>query len=691
MMKQRILPYLWMMAALMVWGHAHAQEKAIAGIHVLASARPESVIIRWAPTNPLVWSLGNRYGYRLIRYTVFKDNQLDTSAQVATRLLTAQPLKPQPLQAWESLVSQDKYAAIAAQAMYGDHFELTTPSDDQVSFLNQASQEDNRFGFSLMCADLSAPVAEAMALRWVDTAITPGERYVYKVSLYENPTTYPVDTGSYYIDPQAVVTLTPVRDLQVQPGDRAIQLSWESYYHKKIYVSYVVERSEDEGKTYGRRDDVPFINISQNTNSRRTYFLDSLTENLKVYYYRIKGITSFGETGPPSVPIQAVGIPSTQGVPAVIRSGVPAANGSVVLQWAYPENLAQHLKGFQVERGATHKGPFIPVHKQLLEPALRQFVDPQPQATNYYRIKAMGIDSMTTASMPFLVQPEDVVPPSAPTALAGWIDDQGIVYLHWQPNVESDISGYRVFRANQAVNGFIQVTPKEQVVNQYTDTINLHTLTRMIYYKIVAEDHHGNRSDYSTVLALPRPDKIPPASPVFIDVVTQDNTVSLTWSKSPSEDVESYELKRIHQDDTVLVQAFKGDVQSYKDQALSPGAYVYCIQVTDHAGLHSSPVATHVQVKPTYAELAPPPLKTQVDRTARCIKLSWRELVPQAEHVIVYRAEDDGPLRFYQTVTNGHTFLDKSLTIHTQYRYRLKWVLPDGQALPLSEPIVVNY
>jgi hypothetical protein len=64
------------------------------------------------------------------------------------------------------------------------------------------------------------------------------------------------------------------------------------------------------------------------------------------------------------------------------------------------------------------------------------------------------------------------------------VDSTGRVVLHGEPNTEKDLYGYRVYRANFLSEEFSQVTVGPVPDTVFTDTINVRTLTRSVYYKV---------------------------------------------------------------------------------------------------------------------------------------------------------------------------------------------------------------
>ena len=66
--------------------------------------------------------------------------------------------------------------------------------------------------------------------------------------------------------------------------------------------------------------------------------------------------------------------------------------------------------------------------------------------------------------------------------------------------MKADLYGYRVFRANSKHEEFSQITVESVFYSHYTDTISLQTLTKKVYYKILAVDQRQNWSEFSSIL-----------------------------------------------------------------------------------------------------------------------------------------------------------------------------------------------
>ncbi|NJK94454.1 MAG: hypothetical protein HC905_05555 [Bacteroidales bacterium] len=79
----------------------HAQDTVRYGIKVIARAKTDSVLLRWAPLNYESWQHGMKTGYMVERYTMLRDGKMPDNKQKV--ILTPQPVKIYDRQQWEKL------------------------------------------------------------------------------------------------------------------------------------------------------------------------------------------------------------------------------------------------------------------------------------------------------------------------------------------------------------------------------------------------------------------------------------------------------------------------------------------------------------------------------------------------------------------------------------------------------------
>lgn len=659
---------------------------------ILTRAQKDKILIRWAPENAVAWKFANKYGYTLERYTILRDSTLVNPVEKTT-LGVFQPL---PKASWENVIDLNDYAAVAAQAIYGEGFELTQNySSDVIQVVNKTKEQEQRFSFALYAADQSFRVAEMCGLAFTDRLAKKNERYLYKVFANIPPEIYSIDSASVYIGLSQFAPLPKPIDVQALFGDRAVMLKWNREFFEREYNSFIIERSEDNGKTFKRISKEPVINTftQENPNSKSFYKLDSI-ENYKTYSYRVIGISSFGEQGPPSEVVTGRGEQPIQSTAQIINHQIE--ENTVNFQWAFDDATQKLIDGFVIQRGNNVNGPFLPIEEKL-DPTNRQFKDKMPEATNYYRVGLIVRDREINFSFPYLVQLEDSIPPVTPINVVGEVDTLGVVTLSWADNEESDLQGYRVYRSNFKNAEFSQVTSSPTPSSLWRDTISLKNLSKKIYYKVSAVDFRNNTSEYSDMVEIAKPDIVPPVPPVFASVSSQKEGILLKWINSSSEDVQSHELyrRKLKETSWTKIMDFKlTDSSEYLDKSVEPKVkYQYTLVAKDQGGLESLPSApvTSIQVVGDIVKFDKATISVYRDRKE--IELEWRiENKSQIRGFLVYRAANGSSLTLYKRIDSIETnFIDNQLKINTDYKYRLKPVLNDGSYGQWSEELKVRY
>jgi fibronectin type 3 domain-containing protein len=681
-------------------GRSGAQRKAAAKqpqVAVLARPLKDSILLRWAPTTEVWWSRANVNGYMIKRYTVLRNGVLLQRPEVA--LLTPQPLHPLPLPAWEKVVKEnEKYGSIAAQALYGTNFEVELPDKhspaDVMALYHRAQELQSRFSFALFAADQSFPVARAAALGFVDHTANPREKYLYQVYIPAGAAGPASDTGFVFTGYADYHPLPAPRDLRAVNAQKSVLLSWNKNLFEHVFSAYLVERSDDEGKTFRNLEETPVVNAEEDTAKagaqQQCFRIDTVQQMEHRYVYRVKGISPFGEVSPPSDTAQVYVTAMLTTQPG-ITDAVVLDNNRVSLQWYMPPGKAR-IKGFEMERASAVNKPYKKINQAVLKATDSVFVDMAPLAANYYRVKVVTENGQVAYSLPHFVQLADSTPPAPPVGLAGKISGKGVVQLSWTANTERDIYAYRVFRANVPTAEFVQVTKEPLLRNSFTDTININTLTKYVYYKIVALDGHYNPSDFSMPLQLKRPDIIPPVPPSFTDLRAGENGIYLQWQRSTSEDVVQHELLRSKDTAWQLIQVFAlpDTTGAYTDTTALPGiTYHYTVAAVDDSHLRSlsKPVsAARINIEGATR----PVLRAAIDREHKRIVLRWQRAGEITKYWL-YRAEPGKPYRLYSTLAgNENAFTDGSLFINTIYRYKLK-SFDKQQNSAMSEEVQVQY
>jgi fibronectin type 3 domain-containing protein len=655
---------------------------------VIVRPASDSITLRWAPLNADHWQMANKYGYTIERFALVRNGKVVRPSE--RKMLTTAPVKPVPEEQWEKFTG-NKYGMIAAQALYGETFELNIEHTDVMQIVNKAKENEQRFSIALFCADMSPVIAKAQGLYFSDKQIEKNVKYLYRISVIT-----PTDTlkGSVLIDPSQKYQLPSIANVTGQTTGNVVTLRWNQLEYASLYTTYSVERSED-GKTFSQVTDIPGVTLSKKgQDSKYQYAVDTLATIGKEYNYRIRGITPFGEYGPAS---NIVNVKGNKVVTSsvFITSALSTDNKSIDVQWEFPEAENEALAGFEVTRSATSSGTYKTINKTLLPSSLRGYKDITPQQSNYYKLKAKTLDGTEITSMPYLAMLVDSIPPAIPTGMKGKVDEYGNVSISWKPNLDADIYGYRIYRAYYQSEEFALMTGDPVKDTTFTDKVELKSLNEKIHYQVMAIDKNQNHSGLSAILSLALPDKVPPMPAVWLPVKSTKEGVVLTWQPSGSQDVVKYEVYRKGDEGQWMRLITKptgtDSVYMYTDQSLSnSNVQHYTIVAVDESGLESPPtpaVTGFMLPKPKPAvEMNEP----TIDRVNKRIILSWTYSQQDVASYRIYKKSDASEVQLYRTVKVGE-FSDSGVTIGGQYSYQVMAVFHNGALSEMSKVIKIIF
>jgi len=661
-----------------------------AQLNLIGKSYGDSVVLRWAPTTPGAWSYLNKTGYVIERASFTDENNFNPAEY---QRLSDVPLLPLPLADWEGIVNQgpDKeLSAIAAQAVYGKSFNTAG-----ATLFDAADEFANRYSFALLSADLSAVTAEALGLRFSDKSVEKGRYYIYRVYPVIPGTNYHIDTAFLVLQNLPVTPVPQPKIEKVYEGELNINIAWEKASHEPVFSAYYIERSED-GVNFDPLNKIPFINPeSDNIENKSTLFqyTDSIPENYKPYFYRLIGITPFGEKSPPSEVFRAMGRDKTPPPAPINVKANQIGDGAVEITWELSEKVPD-LDGFYIGRGDDLDKNFQPIHDQKIPKDSTSFIDYNSDrlSGNYYVVAAVDTAGNGSISMVSYAAVVDSIPPAAPKGLGGTIDSTGVVTLTWELGDEIDLAGYMVYFTNAADHVYSTVNQAPLADTIYTDTIQIKTLTRHVYYKIKAVDTRWNYSDYSDALELTRPDIIPPTTPVFSNYKLTEDGINLEWIPSSSEDVMGYDLEIYSNQELVrVVYVEKRDslqLYTYIDKKIEPGnLYTYVVKAVDESGLRSEPSnplsVKSVDFKPKESI---DNLSILIIQSENSVQLNWSyDPAEKLKRFILYRAVEGATFVTYKSLSpTENSFKDSMIRKGIKYEYTIKAVYDNGKQTPFS-------
>ncbi|MCZ7556269.1 MAG: hypothetical protein M5R41_07700 [Bacteroidia bacterium] len=660
-----------------------------ARVMLLAKRTDEGVVLRWAPDKPGAFHILNSYGYIIERVRVNADGSISDDG-VST--LTPEPLRPWSLDEWKRRIMQDTSQialAVAAQLMHGTFFTPPKNPDDQLEVLrNGVRDAENRFGFALMLADTDPRIAEGMALRFVDRDVRSGERVVYRIMPAQQAKDYSIDTAVIVVEVGEIESNPAPQNLRFISHDGSITLQWDQH-PLSPYSAWLVERSDDDGRSWSIRTKNPHIIVAPAGEERS--ITPSYQDNIAVtnyirYRYRVRGINAFGERSEAAEVTAWSADQQGPGAP-VIRKAKQIARNGVLLEWEAASD-AQDLHGYVVARAANPKSgtPFTPLHEGILSPDTRFFFDNEANdRAAWYSVTAVDTAGNKSESIRTYVQIIDSLPPAAPTGITARVDSAGLVTIRWTRNTEEDIDGYRVLWANDLSHEFSQLTPHIHRDTMITHQITLQTSTPHVYYKVQAVDTRYMHSEPSAVVEVQRPDILPPDAPVFTDVRVSDAQVELQWARSGSEDVRAQRLERRSTgSDWQLIATPDTATGSYVDVDIERGTeYEYRITAIDVSGLEAHCPRT-VRGRPydTGVRDAVQSLHAAYDEARGKVIVSWSyPAAPREDYwFVIYRGVGNETPQQYTTASHDSSEWSEPVRPGETYHYAVRVKSGSGES-----------
>jgi hypothetical protein len=643
----------------------------------------KTVLFRFAPANVETWIATMEQGIK-IKKLVAPKNATPDSLYFKQHEHESQVIYVMPISKKDTLWQRWTKQNPQAKMLYD--FWTKVPDGDKTD-----KKMEFIFQFILFSADLDVSIAKAQGLYYADSLVGKNKRYLYEVSLngsIKSPKLIAVDL------PNKKETRYTFKIKGKAEKTRA-HLSWNALQFSKEIAYYNIERSEDS-ILFKKVNSNPVVYTFTETPVTDTFtYSDTLPRPGKKYFFRIKGINPFGLETVCSSTICIMG-KGEFNISPQLDSADLLWDGSIKLHWKVNARTAlNELKGYLVSRAQQVGGNYSVIVKDLIKPSTNNFIDGKPQFANYYKIGAVSIYGDTVFSLPVYVQSIDSIPPEAPTGLTGNIDKNGLLSLRWKSNTEKDLKGYRVFRKNDLNEEFKDASAKLIGGTFFSQKVNLNTLTKKVYYNIIAVDKVFNKSAFSETLVIIRPDTIPPAPPIFRQIIQTGKGINIQWINSSSEDQEEYILFVYRPGTSIPQEIFKwlqrDSIQEYLfSDGLPDGAYRFEMRLTDRDGNTSAAKSHSILYKglPTNHVIN---FKAEpaTDKDRKSIRVSWGLKAGQNKKIFALEVyKNKGDENYYLLKTVGpeiFSLVDYEVSINNKYSYRLKIIFQDGSESPLSE------
>lgn len=675
-------------AALFCSKSVNGQTANPSNIRTRAFVDDENVIkLRWAPTNPKAWVEGKNYGYTVEKHTIMIDNiLLDTPH----KQIVGTSFRPKPLNDWRNLIEKSDYAAVIAQALYGESFELTSATNDIGTIINQANELEQRFSTSLFVADFDFNAAEYAGWAWIDREAKANEKYLYRIYLNRPDTAIEGDTAVVFIGLQDKKELPQPIGLTAVSGDLSVLLSWNYFYQSDIYSAYHIERKSSEDTYFRRLTDIPVTILTSGMNE--IFYSDSLESNEIDYTYRVVGVTGFDKEGPASDTVTRRGKKAIVCTPHILDGDFVSDQQARVF-WEFDCEETAVFSNFQMVYSEVPYGTFYPLIDSI-SIQKKEFTFNLPLDKSYVKLLAVNNDGTKMESYPFLLQKIDSIPPAVPSDLNVVIDTLGVAHLTWTKNQEPDLRGYRILRSFAPDEEKTSISPDFIIDNEYRDSLSLSLGNPKVYYSLTALDIRYNESIPCETVVVDKPSLTTPDEPVFLDYEILDNEIKISWLTDMKRSDVCYYLLRnqldaVNRMDTI----YSGDMHTtvHIDKIVESGKYQYKMIARDFMGKESvSPQMLTIEIAVIEDLNTLTSVNSYVDRNNAYIELSWKKH-EKANFYRIYRGEDNLPMELWKEVDSTlNRIVDESVSPGTKYTYMILFISKENR---MSKPktILINY
>lgn len=538
----------------------------------------DSIVLRWAPTTADDW-------YRQLHQPLIVARRQVAPASGHYEVISDSiRLMPEAnLEAMATAHPEHPLLLVLLNNCYRD-WQNSLYDGDIATMLEKASNFKNRWSLTLFAADRDPVVASAAGMRFVDRNVKKGVTYAYKIFI---PGQY-ATSESKVVHPN-IREFTPMI-YQGFERDSSLVIQWQRHLHDAHYSAYYIERAED-GKNYIRLNDIPYVQAYSNDPALQSafYTYTDRVANGKKYQYRLIGLDAFGDESLPSRPVELKAKDLAPPQAAVVQVTVDSLQKGIRIEWTHPD--PSDVKSYMIwyAPAGSKENPVSPVLSADTRSFLHQPGDYNGMGT--YTVACVDANGNVRMSSEVLIRVPDFVPPSPPSNLIALTDTTGLIRIRWDSAAEKDIIGYLVYAADGNDRHFHRLTSKLFPFRQYTDTVDIHSLTELRYYTIIAVDDALNYSTYSDTLVVERPDITPP-SPAWIQSFSvSDSTIVLQLVPSSSRDVVMHVLLRKSEADSTwaMLDTLEAAATSYTDDSTMSGQlYIYALVAYDEKGLASA-------------------------------------------------------------------------------------------------------
>ena len=549
--------------------------------------------------------------------------------------------------------------------------------------LNWASEEAERnfaFGTNVIMNITDPNIQAIMQNIIVDTSFDPAKKYAYKIEVKGVAPAY------IFVDPSIETQTQDVKLSLELDAKKTVVCHWNREELMEVSFAYDIYHAITDTTISELLLDNPFFPFT--TELYKEGFAEvrhDEPEQGQWHYYKVVGRDAFG------VPFyysdwQSIYVPERIESYPIIDS-VESVDSRRIVHAHIESSTRNRVNYVALFRSTDRESGYDMIEVQTYEGdsvlTFESQVDIPTGDAYYYKIGLLGKDD-TVYSVPKYYFTLDQEPPSAPSELRITIDSMGVATLNWNAPEDTDLRGFRVFRANQKSEEFVERTTRLNNITEFKDTLSLDNLTSEVYYFVKAVDQNYNQSISSDTILGIKPDTIPPTPAIIKSVSIVNDGIRIEWIGSGSDDANSTVLYR----NGIAIRPLDS---AYIDTLLTAGShYEYHLVTYDRSGNKSRSKTIGQKYEPgTRGAIE---FSGRVNSDQHRIELKWTAPDKNIYSFKIYKATAGNKLRLWKTIIDASVrkIEDKDIQIGEQYTYSIIYLTEEGIASTPSE-IVINY
>jgi fibronectin type 3 domain-containing protein len=346
----------------------------------------------------------------------------------------------------------------------------------------------------------------------------------------------------------------------------------------------------------------------------------------------------------------------------------------VVFTWTYPKDEVPDLAGFNIYRSNEVNTNFKKLNNKVLSIVTSTYGDnvDLPKTYFYYVAAVDYAGNESPSNIVYALVP-DIMPPAIPTGLSA-VADTTTVTIKWQPNTESDLKGYLIYRVvDHDLKSQVLLNASTIRETQYIDQLAGNTKNAYNYY-VISVDTTFNKSKASAFISTVLPDFTSPIKPFIKRISVKDSALFIQWLPAIDQDAAQFMLYRSSETtEESLLATLTADVTGYVDtSAVENIGYDYVLVSMDSSKNRSEQSNTYHGIWSTAAgKSVLADLAISYDSASHKVNLSWAE-EQDINGYILYRKKEDSEFKPITGIIKASAYADRTINKGSQYDYRLR-------------------